>query len=434
MYFCSVNSHFKLHIDKEFNNFCDQKLLLALSGGLDSRVLLDLLHQNNISFSVAHCNFDLRADASEKDTVFCASLCEQHKIPFYTKKFETKQFADHNKISIQMAARDLRYAWFNELKSEYEFSHILTGHHLDDQLETFLINLGRGTGLKGLRGISTDTILRPLLPFSKDEIEGYANDKGLNWSEDASNAKDDYLRNHIRHHVVPQWKASNENLLQQVAHTFENISLAQEALKGVLDAFKQKNFIAKKQGTSIAIEALKELKPAAYYLHALFFPYGFGNLPDLSSLLEAQSGKQLISQSHRLIRDREVLLLSPITNSADSDEIFWTPNADLLTPVKLTLEKNRSPDPDTAVLNTTLLKYPLILRKYRKGDYFYPAGMQGKKKMSKFFKDQKFSLLDKENQWLLCSEQEIVWVIGQRVDARFIGNSETNNLLILKIH
>ena len=151
-------------------------------------------------------------------------------------------------------------------------------------------------------------------------------------------------------------------------------------------------------------------------------------------MLEAQSGKQLISQSHRLIRDREVLFLGPITNSADSDEIFWTPNADLLTPVKLTLEKNRSPDPDTAVLNTTLLKYPLILRKYRKGDYFYPAGMQGKKKMSKFFKDQKFSLLDKENQWLLCSEQEIVWVIGQRVDARFIGNSETNNLLILKIH
>lgn len=434
MYFCSVNDHFKLHINKKFNNFCDQKLLLAFSGGLDSRVLLDLLHQNNIPISVAHCNFGLRADASEKDAVFCASLCEQHKIPFYTKKFETKQFADHNKISIQMAARDLRYAWFNELKSEYELSHILTGHHLDDQLETFLINVGRGSGLKGLRGISTDNIIRPLLPFSKDEIERYAIEKGLNWSEDSSNAKDDYLRNYIRHRLVPQWKAFNENLLQQVSHTFENISLAQEALTFVLDGFKQKHFIAQKQGISIAIKALKELKPPAYYLHALFSPYGFGNLPDLSSLLEAQSGKQLMSQSHRLIRDREVLLLSPIMDLLDSGEIFWTPNADLLNPVKLTLEKNKSSRLDTAILDPTLLKYPLILRKYRKGDYFYPAGMQGKKKMSKFFKDQKLSLLDKENQWLLCSEQEIVWVIGQRVDARFIGNSETTKPLILKIH
>tara|TARA_B100000767_G_scaffold267230_1_gene285671 strand:+ start:4195 stop:5499 length:1305 start_codon:yes stop_codon:yes gene_type:complete len=434
MYFCSVNNHFKLHINKKFNNFCDQKLLLAFSGGLDSRVLLYLLHQNKIPFSVTHCNFGLRADASEKDAVFCASLCEQLKIPFYTKKFETKKIADHNKISIQMAARDLRYSWFNELKDQYGFTHVLTGHHLDDQLETFLINMGRGTGLKGLRGISTDTILRPLLPFSKNTIKLFAKENKLEWREDCSNSKDDYLRNHIRHHVIPQLKVSNENLLQQVALTIDNLSLAQEALAGILDNFKQKHFITEKEIVSINILEINKLTPADYFLHALFSSYGFNNLIDLKSLLEAQSGKHLISQSHRLIRDRKVLLLSPLKSELISEEIYWTPDKNLTNPIKVSIEKSSSVDPNTVVLDASMLKYPLMLRKFREGDYFCPAGMRGKKKLSKFFKDQKYTLIDKESQWLLCSGEEIVWVIGQRVDLRFAETLETTNPLILKYH
>ena len=167
---------FKLHIASKFENFKEQKLLLAFSGGLDSRVLLDLLCQLEIDFSVAHCNFDLRADASEADALFCAQIAEQHQLPFFIKKFDTKSFAEEQKVSTQMAARELRYTWFDELKEQEGFTHLLTAHHLDDQLETFMINMGRGSGLKGLRGITTDKILRPLLNFSKNEIEQYANE------------------------------------------------------------------------------------------------------------------------------------------------------------------------------------------------------------------------------------------------------------------
>ena len=425
---------FKLHIASKFQNFKEQKLLLAFSGGLDSRVLLDLLCQLEIDFSVAHCNFDLRADASEADALFCAQIAEQHQLPFFIKKFDTMNFAEEQKVSTQMAARELRYTWFNELKKQEGFTHILTAHHLDDQLETFMINVGRGTGLKGLRGIGTDKILRPLLNFSKDEIEQYAQAHSIEWREDASNAQDTYLRNHLRHHAIPQWKAAQENLLQQVAQTFDHLSLAQEALSVVVDTFKEKHFIQQEYVISIPLDALLELNPLAYYLHALFETYGFNHVADLKSLLVAHSGKQLISSSYRLMRNREELLLSPLKIETQEEEFSWTPTQDLTDPIKLTLIDKPLNSANTAVLDKNTLKYPLLLRKFREGDYFCPIGMKGKKKLSKFFNDQKYSTLDKENQWILCSEDQIVWVVGQRVDTRFAANSETLNPLIIRFH
>jgi tRNA(Ile)-lysidine synthase len=327
----------------------------------------------------------------------------------------------------------LRYAWFDELKKEQGFTYLLTGHHLDDQLETFMINVGRGSGLKGLRGIPSDKVLRPLLNFSRAEIESYALQNSIEWREDASNAKDDYLRNHLRHNVIPQWKATNENLLQQIAQTFDHLALAQEALTTVIDTFKQKHFKKTGEVVFIPVDSLLELKPHAYYLHAVFEGYGF-HRNDLESLLVAQSGKQLISSSHRLIRDRELLLLSPL-NPEDLDQEFsWTPTQDLNHPIKLSVNNQTSNSSDTAILDPLSLEFPLKLRKFRKGDYFYPVGMDGKKKLSKYFKDQKYSLLDKENQWLLCSKDQIVWVIGQRVDSRFAANPNTNNPLIIAFH
>ncbi|MDB9836450.1 tRNA lysidine(34) synthetase TilS [Flavobacteriaceae bacterium] len=425
---------FKLHIASKFQNFKEQKLLLAFSGGLDSRVLLDLLCQLEIDFSVAHCNFDLRADASEADALFCARIAKQHQLPFFIKKFDTKSFAEEQKVSTQMAARELRYTWFDELKEQGGFTHLLTAHHLDDQLETFMINMGRGTGLKGLRGITTDKILRPLLIFSKNEIEQYANEQSIEWHEDASNAQDDYLRNHLRHHAILQWKAAQENLLQQVTQTFDHLSLAQEALSVVVDIFKEKHFVQQEDVISIHLDALMELKPLAYYLHALFETYGFNHVADLESLLVAQSGKQLISSSHRLIRNREELLLSPLKIETQGEEFTWRPTQDLTDPIKLTLIDKPLNSANTAVLDKNTLKYPLLLRKFREGDYFYPIGMKGKKKLSKFFKDQKYSTLDKENQWILCSEEQIVWVVGQRVDTRFAATPETLNPLIIRSH
>ena len=434
MYFCPVIDHFKLHIANKFQNFKEQKLLLAFSGGLDSRVLLDLLCQLEIDFSVAHCNFNLRADASEADALFCAQIAEQHQLPFFIKKFDTKSFAKEQKISTQMAARELRYTWFDALKEQEGFTHLLTAHHLDDQLETFMINMGRGSGLKGLRGITTNKILRPLLNFSKDEIEQYAQEHSIEWREDASNAQDDYLRNNMRHNVIPQWKTAQENLLQQVGQTFDHLTLAQEALSVVVDTFKNKHFIQQDDVTAVKLDALMELKPQAYYLHALFEAYGFSHVADLESLLVAQSGKQLISSSHRLIRDRAVLLLSPLKIETSDEEFSWIPSQDLINPIKLSLADQSLNTANTATLDKSKLKYPLLLRKYREGDYFYPIGMQGKKKLSKFFKDQKYSTLDKENQWLLCSEEQIVWVVGKRVDTRFAAIPETLNLLIIRSH
>ena len=425
---------FKLHIASKFENFKEQKLLLAFSGGLDSRVLLDLLCQLEIDFSVAHCNFDLRADASEADALFCAQIAEQHQLLFFIKKFDTKSFAEEQKVSTQMAARELRYTWFDELKEQEGFTHLLTAHHLDDQLETFMINMGRGSGLKGLRGITTDKILRPLLNFSKNEIEQYANEQSIEWREDASNAQDDYLRNHLRNHAIRQWKDAQENLLQQVTQTFDHLSLAQEALSVVMDIFKEKHFRQQKDVISISLDPLMELKPLAYYLHALFETYGFNHVADLESLLVAQSGKQLISSSHRLIRSRELLLLSPLKFETSDEEFSWTPTQDLTDPIKLTLTDKSLNSANTAVLDKNTLKYPLLLRKFREGDYFYPIGMKGKKKLSKFFKDQKYSTLDKENQWILCSEEQIVWVVGQRVDTRFAATPETLNSLIIRSH
>ena len=434
MYFCPVIDHFKLHIANKFQNFKEQKLLLAFSGGLDSRVLLDLLCRLEIDFSVAHCNFNLRADASESDALFCAQIAEQHQLPFFIKKFDTKSFAKEQKISTQMAARELRYTWFDALKEQEGFTHLLTAHHLDDQLETFMINMGRGSGLKGLRGITTNKILRPLLNFSKDEIEQYAQKHSIEWREDASNAQDDYLRNNMRHNVIPQWKTAQENLLQQVGQTFDHLTLAQEALSVVVDTFKNMHFIQQDDVTAVKLDALMELKPQAYYLHALFEAYGFSHVADLESLLVAQSGKQLISSSHRLIRDRAVLLLSPLKIETLDEEFSWIPSQDLINPIKLSLADQPLNTANTATLDKSKLKYPLLLRKYREGDYFYPIGMQGKKKLSKFFKDQKYSTLDKENQWLLCSEEQIVWVVGKRVDTRFAAIPETLNPLIIRSH
>ena len=407
-------------------------LLLANSGGVDSMVLFHLLLKSKLPFAVAHCNFGLRHEASDGDEDFVVSHCQKHSINLHTQNFDTQSHSSSNGISTQMAARQLRYDWFDELKKEFGYSHILTAHHLDDQLETFMINMGRGSGLKGLRGITSSAIIRPLLSFSKAEILAFAKENSIDWREDASNATQDYLRNQLRHAVIPVWKATNDRLLKNAEETFKNIALAEEALSNVLQDFKAKHFIEKEEVITISLASIKALKPLDYYLFALFSPYGFSHLNDLVSLLNAQSGKQLISSTHRLLNNRTSLLLCPLKDKDNAAEIEWTPSANLLSPVQLTLMEEALFSSDCARLSPSLLKYPLILRKYRKGDYFYPVGMTGKKKLSKFFKDQKYSMLDKENQWLLCTGDQIVWVIGQRVDARFAASSSSTNPLIIK--
>lgn len=406
-------------------------LLLACSGGVDSVVLFDLLVQLNYEFSVAHCNFGLRADASDADAEFVSALCKNAQIPFYIKQFSTQSYANEKQVSIQMAARELRYVWFNELKETHSFDEVLTAHHLDDQLETFMINWGRGSGIKGLRGISSDRILRPLIDWPKAEIVAYANEHKLQWREDASNTKDDYLRNALRLHVIPAWKKIQPNLLEQTTKNLQYLAQAHVALEQQRKAFQTAHFISYKEGYRIGIDSIKTLQPLEYFLHALFSPYGFFQTEDLQQLLKTQSGKALYSRTHRLIRDREELLLAPLAEKTEVEH-RWIPSKDMSYPLVLRVLSKGTASSNTAVLKSEVLKYPLILRKYRKGDYFYPVGMNGKKKLSKFFKDEKYSMLEKENQWLLCSDTAIVWVIGKRVDARYAALSTTQNPLVIQ--
>ena len=417
-------------LNQPLNGVEKPRLLLACSGGVDSMVLLHFLQQTTYTIAVAHCNFSLRDEASDGDAAFVSAYCTAHGLPYFESTFDTKDYAKKKGISTQMAARELRYQWFDKLKREQGFTHLLTAHHLDDQLETFLINLGRGSGIKGLCGIPDHLILRPLLAVSKKDILAYAKEKNISWREDASNAQDDYLRNQLRHQLIPKWKAIQPNLIEQLEKSQQQLRWAQEALTVQCEKFKAAHFIPKGDHVTISIDALLSLKPLEYYLHALFSPYGFSHLSDLNALLNAQSGKQLFSPSHRLLKDRTVLMLSPVGQVEDRNLYQWTPTEeDLSFPVSIKIRDDVKQNRYSAILATQALKYPLIVRKYQEGDYFYPVGMKGKKKLSKFFKDQKYSLLEKEQQWLLCSGDDIVWVVGQRVDARFAATSETQNPL-----
>jgi tRNA(Ile)-lysidine synthase len=433
MYFCGVIDRFKLNINKKFKKFRTQKLLLAISGGLDSRVLLHLFSQCKLDFGVAHCNFGLRGEESDADAKFVEEICIKNRIPFEIKKFETKAHSQKHKISTQMAARELRYSWFEELLENKNYDKIVTAHHLDDQLETFMINTGRGSGLSGLIGIpeNTSTVARPMLPFTRKEILEYAQAENLVWREDTSNTSDIYLRNALRNQVVTKWKAYEPNLLSNFGDTLSYIKQSLQALDVVVNQWEEQHFIHKGAHIHIDLKALKKLTPQEYYLHALFSTYGF-HLNDLKDLLKAQSGKHLQSSSYRLLVNRGEWILAE-HNFLPIAEISWNLTKPLDHPIKLEVSSLFINNNSCVALDQSLLILPLKLRKFQEGDYFYPTGMQGKKKLSKYFKDEKYSQIEKENQWLLCSENSIVWVIGKRADRRYTTKPTDNNCLIIKV-
>jgi len=433
MYFCGVIDRFKLNINKKFKKFRTQKLLLAISGGLDSRVLLHLFSQCKLDFGVAHCNFGLRGEESDADAKFVEEICIKNRIPFEIKKFETKAHSQKHKISTQMAARELRYSWFEELLENKNYDKIVTAHHLDDQLETFMINTGRGSGLSGLIGIpeNTSTVARPMLPFTRKEILEYAQAENLVWREDTSNTSDIYLRNALRNQVVTKWKAYEPNLLSNFGDTLSYIKQSLQALDVVVNQWEEQHFIHKGAHIHIDLKALKKLTPQEYYLHALFSTYGF-HLNDLKDLLKAQSGKYLQSSSYRLLVNRGEWILAE-HNFLPIAEISWDLTKPLDHPIKLEVSSLFINNNSCVALDQSLLILPLKLRKFQEGDYFYPTGMQGKKKLSKYFKDEKYSQIEKENQWLLCSENSIVWVIGKRADRRYTTKPTDNNCLIIKV-
>ena len=439
---------FKNHINSNLKFLTETRLIIAISGGVDSVVLAHLCKALHLKFALAHCNFNLRGEESNADEDFVLELAEQLDVEVFIQNFDTQDYADEHKRSIQMAARELRYDWFYELAKQLKFDYILTAHHADDNLETFFINLSRGTGIDGLCGIpekSNDT-LRPLLPFSKGEIYDYATTHNLSWREDQSNEDSKYLRNKIRKELVPLLKDINPSFLETFSATLNNLKGTKEIIDDRMSFVRDK--VIEKKGITDAtvlhfkVNDLLEFSNNKTYLYQLFYPYGFHQWDDIRSLLVSQSGKHIFSKTHRLLKHRDYLLLSEITqNKFDnvSKEIQEIDTSVTIDGFSLTMEtiqlSNSGYDKkldlglNTASFDKDLLSYPLSVRKWEKGDYFYPIGMTGKKKLSKYFKDEKYSLLDKENIWLLCSGTDIIWIIGKRMDNRFKLSDKTKTIL-----
>ena len=426
---------FKNQLAENFSLLKDKKLLLAISGGLDSMVLTHLFQQLDYGFALAHCNFQLRGLESFEDQKFVQNYADESKIQIFITQFDTEAFAKDYKLSTQVAARELRYNRFYELLNDNNFDYLLTAHHADDNLETFLINLSRGTGIDGLTGIPVENeqVIRPLLLFTREEISDYAKENNIEWREDSSNASDKYLRNKIRHDLIPILKDINPNFLTAFQKTQNYL---QEAKGMVEDAsimvYQQ---VAQEIGDEIHydLKQLTRLPNYKSYLYQWLREFGFTAWEDIYNLVEAQTGKMVLAKEFRLLKNRDFLILS--TLNEDNATEYWIEQGQK--EVNIPLNITFTPTDDYFITeNTTIfvdenkLKFPLALRRWKEGDVFQPFGMQGNsKKVSKFFKDEKFSLLEKENAWLLISENQIVWIVGIRQDERFKIDNKTKNKL-----
>ncbi|THD67669.1 tRNA lysidine(34) synthetase TilS [Robertkochia marina] len=439
-----MKERFKSHIETYFPFLENNRLIIALSGGLDSVVLAFLCrHCCGFDTALAHCNFQLRGEESNRDETFVRELGAKWNLPVYVKRFDTELFAEQEGISTQMAARDLRYEWFYELMEQEDYRYLLTGHHADDNLETFIINLSRGTGLEGLTGIPpvNGNVVRPLLPFSREEIENFAREENLSWIEDSSNSETKYLRNKIRHEVIPSLKDINPTLMNNFNKTIDYIQGSAAMLDDHIRAVRSALFTKEKGMIRVPVASLKNLRPTNAYLYAFFHKYGFTEWNDVEGLLSGQTGKMVLSASHRLFRDRDFLVLQHLNDLVKEEEVTYVireKNTRFTGPVTLSFEsvdEITHTAKDVIYVDEGKLSYPLKIRKWEEGDRFEPFGLKGSKKISKYFKDEKYSLAEKERQWLLCDAQDrIVWVIGRRADNRFRVDETTSEILKIRTH
>lgn len=425
--------NFEEYIISNFSYLVGKKLLIACSGGLDSVVLTHLMKEAGFEISLAHCNFSLRGKESDGDEMFVIGLAKQMNISVFAETFDTHKFAEEHKVSTQMAARTLRYNWFDEILINFKFDFLLTAHHLDDDLETFFINLSRGTGLNGLTGIpkKNNKIIRPILDFSREEILQYAEKNNLKWREDSTNQKSDYLRNKLRLEVLPKFKETNETVLKNFQKTQKNLQASRHLIEDYMSLIYKLVVSEAKDSYKINIQKLKELPHTDELLYELLNGFGFTEWQDISNLLNAQTGKQIFSKTHQLLKNRKELILSEIILNELIEE-FLISKEGITTPIQLKIEASKyigETEKNLIYVSAEKLKFPLKLRKWRSGDSFQPFGMNGKKKLSKFFKDEKIPLTEKDKIWLLLSEDKIVWVIGYRMDDCFKVTENTKKIL-----
>lgn len=431
-------------IEKELKLASNTKLVLGVSGGVDSVVMTHILNDLGYNCIIAHCNFHLRGEESNRDENVVFNFGHELNLKVEKIDFDTKTYAKQNKLSIEMAARELRYRWFEEIRQKHQAQYIAVAHHTDDSVETLLMNLIRGTGLRGLKGIEVvnDKIIRPMLCCTRSEIEQYASNNQLKYIFDSSNAETDFVRNKIRLEIVPKLAEINPAIKQTLAETAERLLGTWRVFEQSIEKIKQEITHTKENKLYIDIEKLKQQADIQTVLFEILQPYQFHSdtIIQLTESLNSTSGLQFQSVEYVLIKDRKFLVLSN-RKSAENIEIqISEETTEIEKPLSLqikTFEKQStfsvSKLPHLIQLDLDKIKFPLTLRKWRTGDFFYPFGMNNSKKVSDFLIDTKVNILDKQDIWVLTSEGKIAWIVGMRTDNRFKINADTQKILEIKL-
>lgn len=432
----------KLFIEQKTLLNTKAKVLCAVSGGADSIVMVDILKTLGYEIGIAHCNFKLRGKAADKDEQFVKAYAEVNNIPFYSTCFETEKYAKKHKLSIQMAARVLRYNWFEEIRKLYGYEKIATAHHLNDQIETVLLNLIKGTGISGITGIKVknEKVVRPLLSLTKETILKYADKQNLKYRTDASNADNKYERNLIRNKIVPLFENINPALLHTFQNNLNHFNEAEQLANYAIQHLKKKLIENRKGNYFISILKLQSQPGWKTLLDDLLVDFDFSHkqTEEVIKMLNSQSGKQIDNANYRLIKDREFLIISEANSENNNEAIVLIENEKqkVKTPffklkfevVKFKGVQHKSPE-WFMQLDYHKISFPLTLRKWQQGDYFYPLGMNKKKKISNFLIDEKVSVLDKEQTYVLLSGEHIIAIIGKRIDDRFKVTDTTKKAL-----
>lgn len=417
----------------------NRPVLVGVSGGADSIALLTILVESGYSCIAAHCNFHLRGDESLRDEQFVREYARKLDVPFLMTDFDTRKYAADRHLSIEMAARELRYGWFEEQRAATGAQAVAVAHHRDDSVETLLMNLVRGTGIRGMSGIRPRNgfVVRPLLAVSREDILEWLAGRGLTYVTDSTNLSDAYTRNFIRLRVLPLLKEINPSVKDAIARTSEHLSAAEAVY---LHVVKEARNAVVEQGDRLSIAALMRYPSPDAILYELLKTYGFTRpvAEDVYLSLTKESGKTFFSSTHRLIKDRDYLLLSPLVKEEVREYTLTGGEKVWSGPVKLSFEKivikedfHIRKDKNIAYFDYDKLTFPLTLRTWKEGDWFIPFGMKGRKKLSDYFSDHKFSRLDKERTWLLCSGGAVIWIVGERSDNRFCLDKTTKSVLVV---
>lgn len=422
----------------------DDTILLAVSGGVDSMVMLHLFLEGGFQVRVAHCNFQLRGKESDGDEDFVFHACQQLNVPIVIERFDTQTFAWENNLSTQMAARELRYAWFDSLVEENNYAGLATGHHFDDTIETVLLNWIKGSSLEGLTGIPVKNrkTIRPLLFATRAQVEQYAREKGIQWREDQSNLTDDYQRNFIRHQVIPKLKELNPSLEITLHSGLEKIQGDLEVIYHHVEAWKKQFVVTEADKVIISKKGFDNLLQGAHLLYRCIRAYGFNfeQAREVIHSLHGQSGKQFLSPTDKLVIDRETILITPhvdfwkeTTIKPGQTEAFMGSWDLFLEKVPNTGNLEKSTYALEVKLDADKVTFPLVWRKWKAGDVFYPLGMEHRKKVSDFLIDKKVSVSDKDAVTVLESKGEIIWVVGYRIDNRYKITDQTQSVLVLSL-